>query len=616
MKLFDDKDEEEKVWEIRESGLGATAHIPGEKDTWPGWEDSAIPPDCVGDYLRDFKGLMKKYNFSAALYGHFGQGCIHTRIPFDLRTTEGIKTFRSFVYEAADIVNKYNGSFSGEHGDGQARGELLPKMFGEDIVDAFRQFKSIWDPDWKMNPGKVIDPYKIDENLRLGTDYNPRNVDTYFKYPTDDGNFSEAVLRCVGVGKCRRHGGGTMCPSYMVTREEMHSTRGRARMLFEMLQGESIKEGWHSEHIKDALDLCLACKGCKSDCPVNVDMATYKAEFLSHYYENKIRPRTAYAMGLIYWNAKIGSKIPRIANFFTQTSGLSSIAKFMAGISPERKIPPFAKQTFRSWFKKNAPVQKENRPKIILWPDTFNNNFHPETIIAAVEVLDKAGYNVEIPKIPLCCGRPLYDYGFLKLAKHLLRQTLSELKPQIDAGIPVVGLEPSCTAVFRDELIELFPNNEDAKRLNQQTFQLSEFLTQSDRWKIPQLNRKAVVHGHCHHKAIMGLDAEEEILKRMNLDYNVLDSGCCGMAGAFGFEKGKYDVSVKCGERVLLPAVRDAEENTLIIANGFSCRTQVMQLTKRRPLHIAEVLSMIINNSDQKHPDDYPNEIIKKNGVF
>ncbi|MFZ0391492.1 MAG: FAD-binding and (Fe-S)-binding domain-containing protein [Calditrichia bacterium] len=608
MKLFDDDQEETDVWEIRESGLGATAHIPGEKATWPGWEDAAIAPDSVGKYLRDFKDLLHKYDYGASLYGHFGQGCIHTRIPFDLRTADGIKKFRSFIENASDLVLKYNGSFSGEHGDGQSRGELLGKMFGKELIDAFRKFKSAWDPQWKMNPGKVIDPYSITDNLRLGIHYNPPKPETHFNYPEDHGDFSNAALRCVGVGKCRREGGGTMCPSFMVTEEEMHSTRGRARLLFEMLNGQEIEKGWRSKPVKDALELCLACKGCKNDCPVNVDMATYKAEFYSHFYKHRLRPVTAYSMGLIYWWAKIGSRIPGITNFFSQTPGFRSVLKFLGGIAPERSIPKFASKPFRKLFQ-DRPLQGNGRPRVILWDDTFNNNFHPETAMAAVYVLEKAGYQVLIPPKNLCCGRPLYDFGMLNLAKKLLRRILDTLKDEIEQGTPIVGLEPSCIAVFRDELLNLFPHDEDAKRLSRQTFMLSEFLANNG-YDFPAMKRKTIVHGHCHHKAIMGLSDEQDVFKKIGLDFTVLDSGCCGMAGSFGFEKGeKYDVSVNAGERVLLPAVREAEKSTMIVADGFSCREQIRQLSDREALHFAEVLYLALQDEEFEKPEEVHHKI-------
>ncbi len=602
MKLYDDKDEEKKVWEIRESGLGATAHVPGNKSTWPGWEDSAIAPEKVGDYLRDLKKLMKKYDYDVSVYGHFGQGCIHCRITFNLRTAEGIQTFKEFINEAADLVVSYNGSLSGEHGDGQARGPLLYKMFGKELIDAFRDYKTIWDPDWKMNPGKVIDAYDIDENLRLGTDYNPPEYDTVFQYPEDNFSFANAALRCVGVGKCRREGGGTMCPSYMVTHEEMHSTRGRARLLFEMLNGKELDNGWDSEPVKEALDLCLACKGCKNDCPVNVDMATYKSEFLSHYYGYKARPMAAYSMGLIYWWGRIVTKAPGLVNFVMSTPGLSSFAKFVGGIAQQRKIPRFAKHSFRDWYSitnGRSGNKSSGKPKVILWNDTFNNLFFPRTSLAGKLLLEEAGYEVILPKKNLCCGRPLYDFGMLDLAKDLLKEILESLKDEIEQGVPVVGLEPSCIAVFRDELGNLFPNNQDARRLSKQTYMISEFLAKEVKgFQYESLNRKALLHGHCHHKSIMGMNDETDILSKMNIDFSEPETGCCGMAGSFGFEKDKYDVSVKCGERVLIPAVNDADKDTLIVADGFSCREQISQLTERQALHFAELLYLASHNKN------------------
>ncbi len=605
MKLFDDPVEEQKLWEVRESGLGATAFVPGMKDAWPGWEDSAVHPDNIGNYLKDLRDLFDKFGYKAALYGHFGQGCIHCRIDFDLFTKHGIEHYRAFTVEGAKLVLKYGGSISGEHGDGQARADLLEMMFGETLMQAFKEFKEIWDPTWKMNPGKLIESYGQTTNLRLGTDYNPPVLETHFKFPEDGGSFAHATMRCVGVGKCRRHKGGTMCPSYMVTREEEDSTRGRTRMLFEMLQGEEIKDGWQSEEVKDALDLCLACKGCKGDCPVNVDMATYKSEFLSHYYEKKRRPRSAYAFGYIYWWARIASFTPTIVNFLTHNPVTGSIAKMLAGVAKQRVIPKFAAQTFRNWFKQNNRSNTLH-PKVILWADTFNNFFLPQTLVAASEVLQAAGFNVTIPKQMLCCGRPLYDFGMLDNAKGLLRQIMQSLKEDIKNEIPIIGLEPSCVAVFRDELCNLFPNSEDAKRLKKQVFTLAEFLEEkASGFKLPEYKAKAIVHGHCHHKAIMKMKSDEMIFSKIKLDYEMLDSGCCGMAGYFGYEAGKhYEVGLAAGERVLLPAVRNAENSTLIITDGFSCREQIEQETGRKGLHTAQVLQMALRK--EKVDLDYP----------
>lgn len=599
MKLFDDPKGEALLWNVRESGLGATAHIPGEPNTWPGWEDTAVAPEVLGNYLRDFRALQKKYDYVVAMYGHFGQGCIHMRFPFELTTAGGIEKYRAFIGEGADLVLRYGGSISGEHGDGQAKAALLPKMFGEQLIAAFGEFKAIWDPQGGLNPGKLVHPDRPDENLRLGVAYQPPQLSTHFQFPDDQGSFASATLRCVGVGKCRRESGGTMCPSYMVTREEQHSTRGRAHLLFEMLQSEDIDAGWKSEEVKQALDLCLSCKGCKHDCPVNVDMATYKAEFLSHYYQGRVRPRSAYAFGLIYWWSRLASHAPQLVNFATQTPGLSQLAKLMAGVDQRRPVPKFAPQTFTNWFRQRGKRESTPGKKVILWPDTFNNHLHPEVAKAATEVLEAAGYQVTIPRVALCCGRPLYDYGMLGLAKKMLREIMDALRDDIRAGVPIIGLEPSCVAVFRDELINLFPNDQDARRLSEQTMLLSEFLMR-EKYQPPILKRKALVHGHCHHKAIMHLEAEEQLLDKMQLEYQVLDSGCCGMAGSFGYEAGeRYEVSVKSGERVLLPAVRGADVSTLIISDGFSCQGQIEQLSPRRALHIAQVLQLALQEGQQ-----------------
>ncbi|MGE3268594.1 MAG: FAD-binding and (Fe-S)-binding domain-containing protein, partial [Chloroflexota bacterium] len=620
MKLLVKKEQQARLWEIRESGLGATAWVPGMHDTWPGWEDSAVPPEQLGGYLRDLRGLFNQYDYGCSLYGHFGQGCVHVRIDFELRTAEGIAKYRRFIDDASDLVVQYGGSLSGEHGDGQSRAELLPKMFGPELVQAFEEFKSIWDPDWKMNPGKVVRPNRIVDNLRLGTTYDHRAPEAVFSYHENGFSFAQAALRCVGVGKCRREDGGTMCPSYMVTHEEKHSTRGRARLLFEMLEGNPLTQRWKSESVKEALDLCLACKGCKSDCPVNVDMATYKAEFLSHYYEGRLRPRSAYAFGLIMYWAQVAALAPRLVNVLGRAPLTSNLAKWAAGVAPERQIPQFATETFQSWYGRHGRRSRNSTrgaKTVVLWPDTFNNNFHTGTARAALHVLQSAGFDVRVPQRFLCCGRPFYDYGMLALARRHVRQILDALRGPIRAGVPIVVLEPSCASVFRDEMVNLFPHDEDARRLEKQTYLLSEFLErEAPDFDLPKLDRKAIVQGHCHHKAIMGMDAEDAILQKLGLDHQVLDSGCCGMAGAFGFEQGDhYDVSVKAGERVILPAVRAANRDTLVIADGFSCREQIEQGTDRRALHLAEVLQLALDSDGPLDRSQYPeNQALRTNG--
>ncbi len=597
MKLYDDPPVERLLWKIRDSTLGATAHVPNKKLTWEGWEDSAVPPEKLGDYLRRLRALLDRYGYDCDLYGHFGQGCVHVRIDFDLETAAGIAKYRQFIHEAAHLVVSLGGTISGEHGDGQSKAELLPIMFGDELMQAFREFKGIWDPQWKMNPGKVISAYQANQNLRLGTDYNPPEIPVHFHYPGDDGNFSRTMLRCVGVGECRKKS-GTMCPSYMATGEEKHSTRGRAHLLFEMIQGDVIRDGWKNDAVFEALGLCLSCKGCKGECPVHVDMATYKAEFMAHYYQGQMLPLPAYAFGLIDRWARLASHMPRAANFFTQKPPFAAFAKKLAGIAPQRRITPFAAQPFRRWFNARRMADAQGR-KVILWPDTFNNYFHPDVAKAAVEVLQHAGCRVVIPHVHLCCGRPLYEYGMLNRAKHYLIRIVEALDADIRAGTPIVGLEPACVSVFRDELPNLFPHNEQAMRLSQQVFLLSEFLDNEAKEAIgfpfPQMARRAVVHAHCHHKSILKMDAEQAVMQKLGLDFTVLDSGCCGMAGSFGFDKDKYAVSIACAERMLLPELRKTQPGTLVIANGFSCREQIAQTTGHAAIHLSQALAMALH---------------------
>jgi FAD/FMN-containing dehydrogenase/Fe-S oxidoreductase len=611
-RIFDDPQQQKLVWGVRESGLGATAYVPQKKlRTWEGWEDAAVAPEKLGGYLRDLRKLLDRYQLTGDLYGHFGQGCVHTRNNFDFESEAGIRKFRAFIDDAADLVVSYGGSFSGEHGDGQARAALLPKMFGDELIGAFREFKALWDPEWKMNPGKVVTPYEPTENLHLGADYSPWSPKTHFQFPDDEGRIDRAVMRCVGVGKCRRLDAGTMCPSFMVTREEEHSTRGRSRLFFEMFQGETIADNWKNEPVKEALDLCLACKGCKGDCPVGVDMATYKAEFLSHYYEGRIRPLAAYTMGWIYWWARLAALAPDVVNVVMSLP----LIKRLGRIAPERKVPKFARETFVSRFRRTRAASAHNEPKtrVVLWPDTFNNHFHPETALAAVEVLESAGYHVTIPSKRLCCGRPLYDWGFLGMAKKLLLETMDALEPELEEGVAIIGLEPSCVSVFRDELVNLFPNDPRAHKLRAAAMTLSEFIArEGDAFPLPQLKRKALAQAHCHHAAIMKFVTEDAVMRKMGLDVEVPDSGCCGMAGAFGFDRENFDTSMKVGERVLLPKVRAARNDTIVIADGFSCREQIAQSTHREALHLAEVMQLALRDGVNGPAADYPERRVRK----
>jgi FAD/FMN-containing dehydrogenase/Fe-S oxidoreductase len=582
------------VWKIRESGPRAAAAGPGLPPRYEGWDDASVAPEKLGPYLSDLRALLDEYEYQAAYYGHFGHGCIHMQISFDLQSEAGIRKYVAFIDRAADLVLSYGGSLSGEHGDGQSRGALLPKMFGPELMQAFREFKSIWDPDNRMNPHKVVDAYLPSENLRLGADYKPLQPVTHFQFPDDAGSFAKASLRCIGLGECRKHDYGTMCPSYMATLEEEHSTRGRARMLWEMLQGEVVREGWEDEGIKHALDLCLSCKACKAECPTNVDIATYRSEFLSHYYERKGRPRHAAVFGRIDRWARLASLAPRTANLAGRAPVLGQLIRSLLHLTPHRALPGFAPTTFQRALSRSRS-ERSSGPRVILWADTFNNYFHPETGLAAYDVLQAAGCRVSVPSGHLCCGRPLYDFGLLDDAKQYLQKILQELRPQIDEGIPIVVLEPSCASVFRDELRNLFPRDERADRLRRQTFLLSEFLErQLPEYEPPPLARNIVLHGHCHHKAIMKMTDEEALLRRMGADVRSLDAGCCGMAGPFGFERSKYELSMAIGERALLPAVRRAPFDSLIVADGFSCQEQILHATGRRAIHLAEAIRLAL----------------------
>jgi FAD/FMN-containing dehydrogenase/Fe-S oxidoreductase len=583
-------EEAKRVWHIRESALGATAFVPGQGTGWEGWEDAAVDPARLGSYLRAIKALMDRFGYRSPMYGHFGQGCVHMRHNFDLETKAGILAFRAFVERAAEIAVEHGGSISGEHGDGQARGALLPKMYSPELMEAFRAFKRAWDPTNKMNPGKLIDAYEVHEDLRIGADYKPWEPKLHFAFAEDGGSMAKAALRCVGVGACRKTDAGTMCPSFMATGEELHSTRGRAHLLWELMQGEVLPDQWKNAQVKESLDLCLACKACKSECPVSVDMASYKAEFLAHFYDGERRPLSHYAFGRIDVAARLASLLPGIANAANHVPLVAGLLKRVLHIHPQRRLPGFASAFTRSSSAKAAP--EGTGPEVFLWADTFNNYLHPATMQAAHDVLTGAGFRVSLPKKHLCCGRPLYDFGMLDVAKQYLLRVLDAMAPQLAVGTPIVVLEPSCATVFRDELCNLLPHDPRAARLRDQTLLLSEFLVRfAPGYTPPRVEGKIVVHGHCHQRATMGMHDEMTLLRATGAEVQLLDSGCCGMAGSFGFERDKFEVSQILGERVLLPAVRAAEAGTLIVSDGFSCCEQITQNSSAKPLHLAEVLA-------------------------
>lgn len=611
--FLDDPAREDELWHVRESGLGATAHVPGHTETFEGWEDSAVPPQRLGEYLRRLQQLYEEFGYSSdagpSLYGHFGQGCVHTRIPFDLFTADGVAAYRRFLQRAADLVAEFGGSLSGEHGDGQSRGELLSRMFGERLMSAFAELKAIFDPHNQMNPGKVVAPHPLDTDLRLGPDWAPTAPQQlHFRYPHDGGSFVNAVNRCVGVGKCRQldtSTGQVMCPSYQVTREEHHSTRGRARLLFEMLNGHGegpIRNQWRSTAVKDALDLCLACKGCKSDCPADVDMATYKAEFLAHYYQRPWhRPRANLSMGWLPLAAGTvtDARMGWLANILTRAPGVRKAAIAAAGVA-DRQIPRFAHQTLRQWFTKRTNSAGGARGTVMLWPDTFTNCFHPHVGRAAVSVIEAAGWAVILPPPRLCCGLTWISTGQLTTAKKVLARSVAALAGHVRAGGLVVGLEPSCTTVFRSDAAELFPDDRDVLRLRDQTVTLAELLMHHSPGYEPPTppNAKlaALAQVHCHQHAVLGWDADARLLDDAGVDVEALGAGCCGLAGNFGFEPGHFEISQACAERVMLPKIRAADPDTVVLADGFSCRTQIHELDSggREAVHLAELLAAML----------------------
>ena len=604
------------LWRIREDASGTATRMPDGSEAWPGWEDCAVPPAQLGAYLRDFRSLLGTHGLRGTPYGHFGDGCIHVRIDFDLLTEPGVARFRSFSEELAELVAAHGGSLSGEHGDGQARAELLPRMYGAEMVTLFERAKGVWDPDDLLNPGMLVRPAPLDSNLRFSV-LPSKPVDVVFGYPSDGGDFAAAVRRCVGVAKCRTtevNGSAVMCPSFRATGEEAHSTRGRARLLHEMLAGELVTDGWQSTEVRDALDLCLSCKGCRTDCPVGVDMATYKAEFLHHHYEGRRRPAAHYTMGwLPRWLRLVArTRTAWLVNSLAAVGPLAWAAKRLGGIAGERRIPRVAGTTFtRGWRREvraatrrsmRAGVEYSETPArghVFLWPDTFTEHLSPAVGQAAVRVLEAAGLGV-LPVLPatrrirkpVCCGLTYVSTGQLDRAREVMRRTLDAMGELPGMGdVPIVVLEPSCAAALRTDLPELLPDDPRAPRLAASILTFAEALEQlAPDWTPPRIDRPAVGQTHCHQHAVLGDTPDRRLRTAAGLT-GELAGGCCGLAGNFGFEKGHYEVSATCAEEQLLPAVREAPAGAVVLADGFSCRTQLEQLAGVRGRHLAEVLA-------------------------
>ncbi len=602
-----------RVWHVRESALGATVFVPGEPEGWEGWDDSGIPPAHLGDYLRKLCALMAEYGYRSPLYGHYGQGCVHLRINFDFRSEEGLRRFREFIDRAADLAISFGGSLSGEHGDGQARAALLPKMFGPELMRAFHDFKTLWDPDNRMNPGKVVDAVRVYdpvENLRHGPDVHSHAhtpLETHFVFAHDGGSLERATERCVGVGACRKTTGGVMCPSYRATGQEQHSTRGRARLLWEMLAGALRSEGIQSEAVHEALDLCLSCKACKTECPVQVDMTAYKSEYLAQRYKGRLHPLHHYVFGFADKMARLGSLTPALTNAILTGPLTSPLVKHIVGVAQQRQLPSLAAKSYikmRGSETSNVPRREARaaaaqtpatkKERVLLWPDTWNNYYHPQTLAAAESVLTEAGFEVETPRGHICCGRALYDFGHLDAARSYLAKVLDKMAPQIEAGLPFIFLEPSCASVFKDELPELFPNDPRAQKVREQVWLLADWLAA----KAPDFatgrlkGAHILIHGHCHHKAVFGGPVNEiALLRQAGATVEPIESSCCGMAGPFGFEADKFEVSKTIANLSLIPAVEAADSTTIVVADGFSCREQINQLGHKQALHFAEVMA-------------------------
>ena len=656
------------LWGIREAGAGIVTRAADGTEAWPGWEDAAVPPERLGAYLRQFQKLLDDHGRHGAYYGHFGDGCVHIRIDFDLITAPGIAGFRRFIEDAADLVTAHGGSLSGEHGDGQARSELLPRMYPAEMIAAFADFKSIWDPRDKMNPGAVVRPRRLDTDLRVYVSGPRPATRTQLAFAHDGGSLEAATRRCVGVGACLSGSGNVMCPSYRATGEEQHSTRGRARLLFEFASGRAGVDAAHADDVAGALDLCLSCKGCKRDCPVGVDMAAYKAEFLAQRYAGRRRPAAHYSLGwLPRWLRLVSrTRSAALLNRAASVRVLAAPAKRLGGIAPERGIPALASQSFQAWFARRGARPGGTHPggagpggarpggagpRLLLWPDTFTNYLEPSIGRAAVTALEALGYRVEVPAQPVCCGLTWISTGQLDHAKRVMKATLATLKPWLDDGVPIVGLEPSCTAALKSEATELLPDHPGAIQASAAVRSLAEILrphaaelrsraaqqatqqategagqqateeagqqateragqqategvaqgaTQqaiegatrgAARGAAPP--RKALVQVHCHQHADLGFDADREVLAALGVQADVLDSGCCGLAGNFGFERGHYEVSQACGERVLFPAIRAARDAS-VVADGYSCRTQIRQATGGAPVHLAHLAAAVL----------------------
>lgn len=593
-KIVTSAKEMQSLWRIREDGVGLAGRTTSGRQTWPGFEDAAVPPEHLGNYLREFDQLLATYGFEGMPYGHFGDGCLHLRINFPLEKRDS--GLRPFMQDAARLVAKFGGSLSGEHGDGRARSELLPMMYSPEAINALAEFKGLFDPKNLLNPGIIVRPVPLDSDLRR-TDAREVIRPGGLAFLHDQGDFTKSIHRCVGIGKCRVDNQGTgdfMCPSFLATRDEKDSTRGRARVLQEMTNGGLIKDGWKSVEVEESLDFCLSCKACSSDCPAGVDMAAYKSEFLFQKFKGKLRPMTHYSLGWLPWTARLMAPLASVINRVLSIRTLERILLFLGGMDTRRHIPRFSPSHLRS--STSSDGRFDGRQKILLWSDTFSANFASEIAAATKQVLESAGYDVLIPEKKECCGLTLISTGQLPRARKSLLSLLDSFFPLVEKGIPIVGIEPSCIGVLRSDLRELLPEDSRSDLIASNTFTLAEILQApvplgpGTSWCRPSLDGvEVLVQPHCHQHAVMGFSVDESLLRDLGAEIKVL-GGCCGLAGNFGMERGHYDISVTVAENSLLPALRTMRPGTVFLADGFSCRTQASQLGAVEGLHLAQLL--------------------------
>ena len=586
-------EEQANIWEIRRAGLGLLMSVKGDSKPLPFVEDTAVPPEKLPEYVRRFDEMVRDHDTVAGYYGHASVGCLHIRPMVNIKTDEGLEKLVSIATAVSDLVLEYGGSLSGEHGDGIVRGVWTEKMFGSTLYDAFREVKRTFDPKGIMNPGKIVDTPGLTENLRLSPAYKAMEPDTVLDFSAD-GGFARSVELCNGVGACRKVLGGTMCPSYMVTREEEHSTRGRSNALRSVLSGALDSSEFTSKRLHQVLDLCLECKGCKGECPSNVDMAKLKYEFLNSYYKKHRMPLRARLMAGIAGVNALSAPLAPLANFATRNPLSRRLMHWFLGLHKDRKTPALTRSTFPSRFKKRtANGRNAVRGRIVLFHDTFTDYNEPQVGMATVELLEAAGYEVVLAD-KVCCGRPMISKGMLERARENARINVERLYSFAREGVPIVGTEPSCLLTLRDEYPDLL-RNEESRTVAQNSYLLEELLVKLQRdgelgLEFSSTPQKVLFHGHCHQKAAVGTTASVAALKLVpGLEVEVVDSGCCGMAGSFGYEKEHYEMSMAIGERRLFPAVRSNPEARIAIT-GFSCRHQVMDGTGREPEHVAEIL--------------------------